>query len=240
VVVLLVLAVIVFGSSPASAATCDAYDTQEQAQRAADTRDADGDGVYCEALPCPCLGPGGGGDRPASERKPAEPSVQRISARITAVVDGDTIEVRAYGARRRFYDVRLIGIDTPETKKPGVPVECGGREATSRMLELAFSAPVDSDRDGLFDEKGGTGRRVTLRTDPTQDVFDGYDRLLAYVTTGGRMLQTRMLSAGWAATYVYGGRPFRKLRRFRAAERRARDHDRGVHGACRGDFHSEQ
>ena len=23
-----------------------------------DTRDADGDGIYCEALPCPCLKPG--------------------------------------------------------------------------------------------------------------------------------------------------------------------------------------
>ena len=30
----------------------------EAAQRAADTRDADNDGIYCEALPCPCLKPG--------------------------------------------------------------------------------------------------------------------------------------------------------------------------------------
>jgi micrococcal nuclease len=36
---------------------------------------------------------------------------------VTAVVDGDTIRVR-----RGFYTtytVRLIGIDTPETKRPG-------------------------------------------------------------------------------------------------------------------------
>ena len=38
----------------ASAATCSDYATQSDAQRAADTRDADGDGVYCESLPCPC------------------------------------------------------------------------------------------------------------------------------------------------------------------------------------------
>ena len=39
-----------------AAATCADYQTQAAAQQAADTRDADGDGVYCEDLPCPCLG----------------------------------------------------------------------------------------------------------------------------------------------------------------------------------------
>jgi uncharacterized protein YabE (DUF348 family) len=34
----------------ASAATCSDYSTQAEAQRAADTRDADGDGIYCESL----------------------------------------------------------------------------------------------------------------------------------------------------------------------------------------------
>jgi hypothetical protein len=41
-----------------AAATCSQYSNQAAAQRAADTRDADGDGVYCESLPCPCAGPG--------------------------------------------------------------------------------------------------------------------------------------------------------------------------------------
>jgi hypothetical protein len=38
----------------ASAATCADHSTQAEAQRAADTRDGDGDGRYCESLPCPC------------------------------------------------------------------------------------------------------------------------------------------------------------------------------------------
>jgi hypothetical protein len=38
----------------ASAMTCSDYSTQVEAQRAADTRDTDGDGIYCESLPCPC------------------------------------------------------------------------------------------------------------------------------------------------------------------------------------------
>src|SRR4051812_13705001 len=42
------------------AATCSDYSNQADAQRAADTRDGDGDGIYCEDLPCPCLKPGSG------------------------------------------------------------------------------------------------------------------------------------------------------------------------------------
>ena len=51
-------------SSPATSprahasATCADYPDQAAAQRAADTRDPDGDGRYCEDLPCPCAGPG--------------------------------------------------------------------------------------------------------------------------------------------------------------------------------------
>ena len=48
-----------------SSATCSDYSTQADAQRAADTRDSDGDGIYCESLPCPCVGPGRGGGDPA-------------------------------------------------------------------------------------------------------------------------------------------------------------------------------
>jgi hypothetical protein len=47
-------------STSASAAVCADYSNQAAAQQAADTRDADSDGLYCEALPCPCSS--GGGD----------------------------------------------------------------------------------------------------------------------------------------------------------------------------------
>jgi len=57
----------------AALASCDDYENQAEAQRAKDTRDADGDGIYCESLPCPCAPPdpraggGGGDDQPAEE-----------------------------------------------------------------------------------------------------------------------------------------------------------------------------
>jgi hypothetical protein len=42
------------GSAEAQAATCSDYPNQAAAQAAGDTRDADGDGIYCQSLPCPC------------------------------------------------------------------------------------------------------------------------------------------------------------------------------------------
>lgn len=93
--------------SAAAAATCADHRNQASAQRAKDTRDAAGDGIYCEALPCPCLKPGdpqggGGTSRPRPRARPRpkpKPSSRAttLTARITAVVDGDTVKVR-----RRF------------------------------------------------------------------------------------------------------------------------------------------
>lgn len=62
------------GPPPAQAATCAGYASQAAAQRAADTRDADGDGVYCESLPCPCLKPGGAASSPPPPPSPPPPA----------------------------------------------------------------------------------------------------------------------------------------------------------------------
>src|SRR3954447_12920534 len=54
-----------------ASATCADYPNQAAAQRAADTRDGDGDEIYCESLPCPCLKPDdGGGSKPAPTPTP--------------------------------------------------------------------------------------------------------------------------------------------------------------------------
>ena len=64
----LLLLVLLIASTPGwgdskvtASATCSDYSNQADAQRAKDTRDTDGDGIYCESLPCPCLKPGSGG-----------------------------------------------------------------------------------------------------------------------------------------------------------------------------------
>lgn len=78
------------------------------------------------------------------------------TASVLKVVDGDTIDIRD-DVRGRLR-VRILGIDTPETKKPGYTVGCWGPEAT----EFARSNMV--------------GQRVALVTDPTQDRTDRYGR----------------------------------------------------------------
>ncbi|MEK6276932.1 MAG: thermonuclease family protein [Actinomycetota bacterium] len=217
------------GSESARAADRDCSDFSNQAAAQSyfiskggpssdpDRLDADGDGVACEDLPCPCMtgGEGGGG----GGGKPNKPRAQRIRAKVTDVTDGDTLKVRAFGAKRDRYDVRLIGIDTPE-KFGGL--ECGARKASASMQNLA---------------PGGT--RVKLTTDPSQDTFDRYGRLLAYVNRrrDGRDLGRAQIASGWAKVYVYGGNPFQRVRSFRHAARAARNADRGVWDLCGGDFH---
>ena len=66
-----------FEGQPAQAATCGDYSNQAAAQRAADTRDADGDGIYCESLTCPCLKPGDAGPSSSSSQSPPRPALGR-------------------------------------------------------------------------------------------------------------------------------------------------------------------
>ena len=72
-------------------------------------------------------------------------------ATVTHVVDGDTIDVRIAGRTER---VRLIGIDTPETKKPNTPIQCYGPEAsahTTEMLPIGTSVRLERDVVGRDD-----------------------------------------------------------------------------------------
>lgn len=202
----------------AQAATCADHPNQASAQRAKDTRDADGDGIYCEALPCPCLKPGqeepsSPGPSPRPRPQPEPKRAQTIRSIITAVIDGDTIRVRPLEeTRRSVYTVRLLGIDTPERGR------CGAAEATANMRRV-----------------GRPGRRVVLTTDPTQASFDRYGRLLAYARVPAGTLQLFQLNAGWAKVFVFG-RAFRRVGSFTATQNRARAARRGVWGICGGSF----
>jgi hypothetical protein len=73
-VVLAALTVSALGAVPSTsfAATCADYPNQAAAQTAGDTRDADGDGIYCESLPCPCSTARPGSPTPAPP--PASPA----------------------------------------------------------------------------------------------------------------------------------------------------------------------
>ncbi|TFH18800.1 MAG: thermonuclease [Acidimicrobiales bacterium] len=85
------------------------------------------------------------------------------AATVAHVVDGDTIDVQIGEREER---VRLIGIDTPETKKPNSPIECFGPEASAFTASLL---PI--------------GTRVRIERDLVGR--DDYGRLLGYVYLDG-------------------------------------------------------
>jgi micrococcal nuclease len=140
-------------------------------------------------------------------------------ARVVRVVDGDTIKVSVGG---REESVRLLGIDTPETHRPGTPVECGGPQASANMEELA-----------------PPGTAVALEPDPGQDRVDRYGRALAYVRLpSGRLAEDEQIAAGWATVYVFAGRPVSRYSEFLGVQDAARAGRKGVWGVCGGRFHT--
>ncbi len=92
------------------------------------------------------------------------------TATITHVVDGDTIDVQIGGRDER---VRLIGIDTPETKKPNFPIECYGPEATAfttSLLPVGSTVRIERDVVGR-DDYGRLLGYVYMLTDGSTDTF---------------------------------------------------------------------
>ncbi len=108
--------------------------------------------------------------------------------------------------------VRLIGVDTPETKHPRKPVEYYGREASA------------------FTKKMVQGKRVRLEFDQANAQIghkDRYRRTLAYVfLQDGTFLNAEIIKQG--SGYAYTRFPFKYMVEIRRYERKARKQDRGL------------
>ena len=102
------------------------------------------------------------------------------TARVVRVVDGDTI-VASIGGSDEY--VRYIGVDTPETVKPGTPVQCYGERASRFNRHLV------------------EGRTVRLVFD--RERRDRYGRLLAYVYLGHRFVNALLVRDGYARTLTF-------------------------------------
>src|SRR5690349_739041 len=97
-----------------------------------------------------------------------------FNATVVKTVDGDTVDVQV--SPSRVERVRLLGIDTPETKDPRKPVQCYGPEASAYTHQRLF------------------GRAVRLETDA--EVHDKYGRLLAYIYVDGARFDDELLRLG--------------------------------------------
>jgi len=133
------------------------------------------------------------------------------SARVTRVVDGDTIHVRLAG---RDETVRYIGMDTPESVKPNTPVQCFAKKASAANTAMV------------------AGRDVRLTYDAERR--DRYGRLLAYVyrARDGVLINAELVRDGYAQTLTI--RPnVRFAQRLAGLQNEAQKAGRGLWSACR-------
>lgn len=154
------------------------------------------------------LGCDDGSGRSHAPRSNARPVPNGRDATIERIVDGDTIVVEPNET------VRLIGIDTPETKDPRRPVECFGEAATRHITELV-----------------PPGAGVTLVRDVS--ATDRYGRSLAYVyrRRDGLFVNADMVAKGYAAAATFPP-DVAHADELVALERQARTAGRGLWTAC--------
>ena len=136
-----------------------------------------------------------------------KPTPNQILYQVTSVVDGDTIKVNING---KVETIRLIGIDTPEVVDPRKPVQCFGKEASSKAKEVL------------------TGKKVKLESDLTQGDKDKYNRLLRYVfLEDGASFNKMMILEGYAHEYTYD-LPYKYQKEYKEAEVIARENKKGL------------
>ena len=134
---------------------------------------------------------------PLTDSGPRGPARATSNCTVTRIVDGDTIECSRRGS------VRLIGMDAPESNQ-----EPFGSQATAALA--AFIQP---------------GSTVQLELDA--ETRDRYDRQLAYVWSGGLLVDWALVRQGWAVQLTF---PLnvQYVDWFTEAERRAREEARGL------------
>ena len=126
-------------------------------------------------------------------------------ATIHRVIDGDTIDVLL---DQEVVRVRLLNVDTPETKHPNEVIGCLGPEASDFLTDLL---PV--------------GTEVVMEYDEQRE--DPYGRLLAGVFHQGELVNAQIAAQGLGIAVIY--EPNRKFYEpVKMAEESARERERGL------------
>ena len=117
------------------------------------------------------------------------------------VIDGDTIKIDQNEI------VRLIGVDSPESKDPDAPIEYFAEEALQ------------------FTKKLVEGKNVKLEFD--FDRIDTYGRTLAYIfLEDGTFVNAEIIKYGYG--YAYKRFPFKYLDEFVLLEKKAQEKKSGL------------
>ena len=139
----------------------------------------------------------------------------RVYGKVSRVTDGDTVSVEVYG---QVQQVRLIGVDTPETMAPDQPIGCYGKKASA------------------YTKKTLTKNLVRLEIPRIGDSEDAYGRTLAYLYLDAdrdgsyeHLFNKDLLKQGYARTTTFSHAYRREFERLREeAEKR----ETGLWGAC--------
>ncbi|MFM8584384.1 MAG: thermonuclease family protein [Planctomycetaceae bacterium] len=122
--------------------------------------------------------------------------------RVRRVIDGDTLLLQD-GTR-----VRMIGVDTPETKMEGAEVQPFGPEASEFVKQAVARGPVSLVFDGESE--------------------DNYGRILAHVCVNDRFIGEDLIRLGLARALYRHPYSNEVKDRFRAAENAAKREKRGI------------
>ena len=127
---------------------------------------------------------------------------------VTNVSDGDTIKVLI---NDKTETIRLIGVDTPETKDPRKPVQCFGAQASTYTTQQL------------------KGKKVQLIADTSQQERDKYGRLLRYIyTQDGTLFNKQLIANGYAYEYTYQNNPYQFQSEFKQAQQTAQQQQLGL------------
>ncbi len=143
-------------------------------------------------------------------------NVQRLqTAKVTRIVDGDTVYLE--GFTKSF---RLIGIDTPESKR-----NARAKSIAERTGQSLDSIVAEGKRASAFTETLLENKAVTIEWDVQH--IDRYGRNLAYLILNGKNSSVEIARAGYADPLTIPPN-VKYADKILAASREAREAKRGL------------
>lgn len=147
-------------------------------------------------------------EKPKLQTLKNETIAQNDFYQVVSVTDGDTIKVKV---NDKVETVRIANINTPESVDPRRPVECMGKEASQKMLEIV------------------SDKKVKLETDQTQKDKDRYGRLIRFVfLEDGTDVGLKLIQLGFAQSSPYGETPHKYLENYKTAQDEAQKNQVGL------------
>lgn len=146
-------------------------------------------------------------NKPPASENTITPTIYREKAKVSYVLDGDTVEITD---KKR---VRLIGINTPERKTGNKNGQCFSEKAAKITRSLLENQTIEMEKDVSETDK--------------------YGRLLRYIYLDDILINEFLLSAGFARLETIPP-DVKYYQLFLEAEKEARSNARGLWKSCNG------